>query len=93
MAKAKKSTAKAATVETGDHYQEWKVEVKAKKDGEETVREAEKLKMVRPCVKISEAEAEVLNNGALYGPTTIALMYFKAEGSEEKAEEPADLLD
>lgn len=69
---------------TANHYQEWEVKIAATKKGEQTVYTAEKLKLVRPCVKISDQEAEVLNSGVLTGGNTYAKMYYKAEeGSDE----------
>ena len=65
--------------EAAKHYQEWKVEIKSSVVDGKTVKTAEKLKVVRECVKISDEEAEVLNRGILEGPNTIASMYFKAE--------------
>ena len=56
---------------SGDHYVEWKVQVSAGK--------VEKLKIMRACVKISDAQAEVLNRGIEHGGNQIALMYFKPE--------------
>jgi N-methylhydantoinase B/oxoprolinase/acetone carboxylase alpha subunit len=52
-------------------YEEWKVEIK---QGGKVV---DKLKMTRPCVKISEEQAEILNEGRRYGGNTITEMYFK----------------
>lgn len=52
------------------HYEEWRVEIK--KPGE-----YEKIKMVRPCVKIEDHQAEALNEGVVWGGNTYALMYFK----------------
>jgi hypothetical protein len=51
-----------------DYYEEWKCEVINKK--------VDKLKITRPKVKITEAEAEILNRGILTGGNTIANMYF-----------------
>lgn len=64
---AKKQTQKdAAPV-----YAEWKCEVKGGK--------AEKLKLVRPSVKITEQEANVLNSGRLTGEHRIVNLYFPAD--------------
>jgi hypothetical protein len=97
MAKSnKKSTGKAGETPTGKHYQEWRVEIKAEMDGDKVVKKYEKLKISRPCVKITDQEAETLNNGVLEGPNTFSLMYFKAEGAEKTEEAPAaegDILD
>lgn len=57
-------------------YQEWRCEIKVE-DGK---RRAEKVKLLRPCVKITDDEAETLNNGALNSPRQdYVLMYFKPE--------------
>jgi hypothetical protein len=62
------------------HYQEWKCEIKSEiKDGVVVGKSVEKLKLVRECVKITDAEAEVLNAGVKDGSSSIASMYFKAE--------------
>lgn len=53
------------------HYQEWRVEIKDKK--------AEKLKIVRPRVLITDQQADTLNHGVLNGGNTYASMYFKPE--------------
>jgi hypothetical protein len=54
------------------HYQEWRVEIKDKK--------AEKLKVLRPRVLITDEQAAILNQGVLEGPqNTYASMYYKAE--------------
>lgn len=53
------------------HYQEWDVKISNGK--------AEKLKIKRPVVKISESEAEILNAGALQGGSQYAVMYYMPE--------------
>ena len=53
------------------HYQEWKVQILNGK--------AEKLKVIRECVKITDEQAETLNSGVIDGGNTYASMYFKAE--------------
>jgi len=53
------------------HYEEWDVKVAGGK--------AEKLKISRPVVKISEEEADTLNAGILTGGNTYAKMYFLPE--------------
>lgn len=55
------------------YYEEWRVDIK---DGK-----AEKLKLVRKCVKITDEEAEILNNGVLTGFSTAPIMYFKPENN------------
>ena len=64
-----------------DDYEEWKCEVRVTKDpndDKKVVRNYEKLKCVRKTVKITEAEANTLNHGHLYGAESgIILMYFK----------------
>lgn len=57
-------------------FDEWKVEI-TQKEGEAPV--AEKLKVVRKNVKISEAEAESLNRLVLGGQNKYGVMYFPAE--------------
>ena len=53
-------------------YEEWRVEIINKK--------AEKLKLIRPVVKITEDQAEILNRGVIDGPgNKYALMYFLPE--------------
>lgn len=54
-----------------NHYEEWHVKI--------SKNIAEKMKINRPCVKISEEQAEILNEGVLYGNNTYAVMYFKPE--------------
>jgi hypothetical protein len=53
------------------HYQEWRMERTA--DG------LEKLKLLRPCVKITDEEAETLNAGAQSSPAGNIIMYFLPE--------------
>ncbi len=57
--------------EAPKHFAEWECKIK---NGE-----AEKLKLRRPCVKISAEEAETLNAGVLGGLNTYGLMYFPAD--------------
>lgn len=52
-------------------YVEWDVRI--------TKGEAEKLKVSRACVKITDQEAETLNAGVLNGGNSYAKMYFKPE--------------
>ena len=59
-------------------YDRWRVDVK---DGK-----AEKLKLVKAGIRISEEHAEVLNHGALTGFSVAPEMYFLAEVEEEKEE-------
>ena len=63
--------AKPAKVVKADYFEEWRVEIKNKK--------AEKLRRMRPVVKITEDEAETLNAGILNGPNTYGKMYFRPE--------------
>lgn len=81
--KAKPTTpvAKAKVVKEVPGYEEWRCEIKLTVvEGKVTHREAEKVKKLRPCVKITEEEAETLNNGALHSPRQdFVLMYFKPE--------------
>lgn len=57
--------------ESETHYQEWDVKVVGKTP--------EKLKIVRPVVKITEEEATILNEGVLLGDNTYGKMYFLPE--------------
>lgn len=87
MAKAKKAdnpeiedgSPSEETQATG-HYQEWEVKVVHRKipNTDQVENEAEKIKMIRPVVKITDTEAETLNNGVLQGLNTYTKMYFKA---------------
>jgi len=62
------------------HYQEWDVKINAKQDKDgKTIHEAEKLKVSRPCVKITDEQAEILNHGVLTGGNSYAKMYYKEE--------------
>lgn len=53
------------------HYQEWDVKI--------STGNYDKLKIVRPVVKITEDQAETLNEGVLHGGNTYAKMYFLPE--------------
>lgn len=81
MAKAKAKTQPAdidqpiAKEESRTHYQEWEVKVTRTKDGPV----AEKMKVLRPVVKITEEQAETLNHGRLHGGNTYTQMYFLPE--------------
>lgn len=57
------------------HYQEWEVKI-VNKDGKYV---AEKLKVLREVVKITEEEAEILNTGVLEGGNTYGKMYYLPE--------------
>lgn len=66
----------------GNGYEEWRCEIKVVRNeaGNETGRVPEKIKRLRPCVKITEQEADTLNNAALYSPRAdLVIMYFKPE--------------
>lgn len=84
VAPAKKSTDKK-TVKSDDAsqgYDEYRCEIKIERnpEGKEIKRYAEKMKAMRKNVKISEQEADALNNGALYSPRgEHVIMYFKPE--------------
>ena len=71
MAAPAVNTGKKAVAKT--HYQEWRMERNPK------TGEMEKLKMLRPCVKISEAEAETLNGQSQSPSATNPIMYLKPE--------------
>lgn len=65
-------------------YQEWDVQVKISKDENgKTTYGYEKLKISRPCVKISEQEADILNDGVLRGGNNYAKMYFPADSADQ----------
>jgi hypothetical protein len=51
-------------------YEEWLVRIG-------TDNKEEKLKKLRDCVKITDEQAEILNEGRRYGGNTITEMYFK----------------
>lgn len=53
------------------HYEEWRVELK---DGK-----AEKLKVVRKRVLITDDQAAILNEGVLKGGNNLGNMYYPAE--------------
>lgn len=53
------------------HYDKNKVEIK---NGQ-----AEKLKLVKSGILITEEQADILNEGVLHGGNTIAEMYYPAE--------------
>ncbi len=80
MAKAKKGAALDAeetVVSTGNHYEEWRCEIKLDEKNQRTV---EKIKRLRAVVKISDEEADTLNHGAKDSPRTdYVIMYFKPE--------------
>ncbi len=82
MAKASKKAADNAASENGNeattgHFTEW--ECKITRDPETKKPSAEKLKVVRRVVKITEQEAETLNEGVLNGNNTYGKLYFPAE--------------
>jgi len=63
----------------GEYFEEWDVQIIAKQEGDKVVNEAKKLTISRPIVKITEFEAETLNEGVLTGGNTYAKMYFLPE--------------
>jgi hypothetical protein len=65
---ASKGKAKTDETEEGVYYEEWLCNVSGK--------EAKKLEVKRPKVKITEDEAIILNRGVLTGGNTYANMYF-----------------
>jgi hypothetical protein len=65
------------------HYEEWRMEKKIV--GKEVVME--KLKKLRDCVKISDEEAEVLNEGAKSPSSINPIMYFKPGKASKEASE------
>jgi hypothetical protein len=79
MAKTAKPVEAAKTAKPVEEYsfgeklpfQEWDVKV--------TKGSAEKLKIKRGCVKITEEQAEILNTGILSGSNTYGVMYFLPE--------------
>lgn len=58
-------------------FQEWKAEIKT--DKETGAKSFEKLKLVRESVKITPEQAELLNDGLLYGGNGIVNAYFRPE--------------
>ncbi len=60
-------------------YQEWRCEIKVSQDENGKIhKEVEKVKILRPNVKITEEEAEVLNRSAKDSPRQdYVIMYFK----------------
>lgn len=66
-AKAKKALRETSKT----HYQEWRVEIKNK--------QAEKLKIVRDRVMLTDDQAELLNFGVVEGGNQFAHMYFLPE--------------
>lgn len=61
----------------GDHYEEWRCEIVKGADGS---RKVEKLRKLRPCVKITDEEADTLNASAKDTPhESHVIMYFKPE--------------
>ncbi len=57
------------------HYQEWEVKITRTPEGPV----AEKLKVLRPVVKITDEQAETLNAGRLEGGNTYTQMYYLPE--------------
>lgn len=74
MAKATK-TAKVSAVS----FAEWKCEVVNGKP--------EKLKIVRPCVKITKEEADVLNDGRIGSGNKIVNLFFANEAKGKEADD------
>lgn len=74
MAKAKKTEVHPDTVTetTKLHFQEW--EVKVLSGGK-----YDKMRISRPVVKITQEQADILNESVLYGGNTYAAMYFLPE--------------
>ena len=58
-------------------FQEWKAEIKT--DKETGAKSFEKLKLIREVVKITPEQAELLNDGLLYGGNSIVNAYFRPE--------------
>lgn len=50
------------------YFEEWEVKI--------TRNKAEKLKLARPRVKITEDQAAMLNDGRLYGGNTYTQLYY-----------------
>jgi tyrosyl-tRNA synthetase len=69
----------AEETDTNTYYEEWYCQVSNKK--------AEKLKVVREKVNITEEEAIILNTGILTGGNTHANMYFAADAELPVGEE------
>jgi hypothetical protein len=66
------------------HYEEWRMEKKIVNDKNVMM---EKLKKLRDCVKISDEEAEVLNEGAKSPSSINPIMYFKPGKASKEASE------
>lgn len=67
----KPAKVKAAKPER-EYYEEWNCQIKGGK--------AEKMKMKRARVLISDEQAAILNEGRIHGGNSYALLYFKPEG-------------
>jgi hypothetical protein len=70
MAKSKAVVDEITDQPTTDklHFEEWEVKI--------TNNKAEKLKVARPKVKITEDHAAILNHGYLYGNNTWAKLFY-----------------
>lgn len=60
-------------------FEEWECKIIPKTEDGKTTFGFEKMKLRRPAVKITENEANVLNEGVLNGKNTLVMMYFKPE--------------
>jgi hypothetical protein len=75
----------AATEKNGlEYFEAWKVEISytaqtLDNGKQKSVPRYDKLKRERDCVKITQEQADALND-VLYGGNTFATMYFRPEG-------------
>lgn len=74
---------KAASAEETEvapsNFQEWQVQINLRNVDGKTEYDYEKLKLLRPVVKITQDTADVLNHGVLHGGNRYGKMYFKAD--------------
>lgn len=64
------------TTEAPIRYEKWNCQIKIDENGK---RSFEKLKLVKKGIKISETQAEILNDGVLHGGNNYAPAYFLPE--------------
>lgn len=65
-------------------YERWRVDLKRDKDNNII---AEKLKLVKDGIKITDEQAAILNEGTLKGESVAPVMYYLAEEQEEPKKE------
>lgn len=80
---SKKSKVSKAAAEVEDdaseYFEEWECKISSVTIEGKTTNHFEKLKVARKVVKISEAEADILNEGVLNGKNNYGKMYFRPE--------------